>query len=158
MTSASDLAGRLGRILEAEEQIYLEMRSVLQREQSCIVRLDAVDLEDAVRSKEALAEEARLLEESRLEVTETLAAALGLGLARPSLSQLCDRLGEEATELRAAHTRLVALVGAVRELLHVNVTFAGDSLDRVRATLKLLGRLLPERPVYVAGGSSEWLA
>ncbi len=77
-----------------------------------------------------------------------LAVALGLPAERPTLSALCDALGEPAVELRLAHSRLVALIGAVRELLDANAGFAGDSLGQVRATLKLLGRLLPGDTTY----------
>lgn len=148
MTVAAGLAG-LERVLEAEEGFYRELRALLQREQTCLVELDARSLEEIVRSKEALAEEGRLLEESRVQVALALATALGLP-ARATLSEICDRLGEDGSGLRAAHGRMVALVGAVRELVALNATFAGSALERVDATLELLGRLHPDHPVYAA--------
>lgn len=141
------LVERLARVLDAEEGFYREFRTLLQREQACLVDLDAAALEEIVRTKEALAEEGRLLEESRVQIADELAAALGLP-GRPTLSQLGDRLEGEGDALRTAHTRMVALVGAVRELVELNAVFAGNALGRVDATLQLLGRLRPEQPVY----------
>ncbi len=155
MTTDADPGAHLMRVLQAEEKLYLELRALLQREQACITELDAAGLEEAVRAKETLAGEARLLEESRLEVVSALAASFGWRDARPTLSQLCDRLGEAGAGLREAHSRLVALVGAVRELLDVNAAFAGRSLDQVHATLELLGRLVPAQATYGPGGPRE---
>jgi len=74
-----------------------------------------------------------------------------LGLPpRATLSQISERLEGRPDELRSAHTRLVARVGAVRELVELNAVVAGNALGRVDATLGLLGRLRPDRPVYTA--------
>jgi len=143
----ADRAMRLGRVLDAEEGFYRELRTLLQRERICLVDLDAASLEEIVAAKESLAEEGRLLEESRLQLVDELAPELGLA-GRPTLSQVCDRIDGPADELRSAHARLVALVGAVRELVEMNAVFAGNALGRVDATLELLGRLRFERPVY----------
>ncbi|HVP29078.1 MAG TPA: flagellar protein FlgN [Myxococcota bacterium] len=147
-----DLCARLLASLEAEEELYVELRELLQRERERIVALDAAGLEELVRRKEALAEEGRLLEEGRLELSAALARELGLGEPRPTLSHLCARLGEEADGLRAVHGRLVALVGAARELLEANAAFAGEAREQVRATLRLLGRLLPAGATYEPAG------
>ncbi|MFQ5416758.1 MAG: flagellar protein FlgN [Myxococcota bacterium] len=145
--TARDELQRLSRILDAEERFYCDFRGLLQREHACLVELDAEGLEEIVRAKEVLAEEGALLEESRIEVGAELAAKLELP-GRPTLSQICDRLGDEAADLRAAHARLVAVVGAVRELVELNTAFTGNALTRVDATLELLGRLRPDHPVY----------
>ncbi len=139
---------RLSLVLEAEETLYVELRDLLQRERECMVGLDPEGLEQAVEAKEALAEEARLLEESRVEVARELAGALGLGDARPSLSRLLEALGDRSGPLREQHSRLVALLAAVHELVDANATFAREGLDQVQDTLRLLGRLLPQEPVY----------
>jgi hypothetical protein len=139
-------------ILEAEERLYLEMRDLLQRERELIAALDAVGVEEVVREKENLAEEGSLLEESRLEVSARLANELGIQNESPTLSEICDALGEAGSELAEAHSRLAALAGAVQELLAANAVFAGDALDRVQGTLHLLGRLLPEAPTYRPSG------
>lgn len=136
------------KVLEAEELLYVELRDLLQHERTCMVNLDASGLEEAVRRKEALAAEGRLLEESRSQVARTLAEELGVTEDPPTLSRLCDRLGARAGRLRETHTRLVALLGAVRELVDANASFAGDSLAQVRATLRLFGRMLPPEPTY----------
>jgi hypothetical protein len=139
-------------ILEAEERLYLEMRDLLQRERELIAVLDAAGVEEVVREKENLAEEGSLLEESRLEVSVLLAKELGIFEEPPTLSAICDVLGEAGSELGEAHSRLTALAGAVQELLAANASFAGDALDRVQGTLHLLGRLLPETPTYLPSG------
>lgn len=143
-----ELVARLLTVVEAEVRLYTELRDVLQEERDHIVNLDAAKLEDCVRRKESLASEAMLLEESRIELATALGGALGLPEARPRLSLLCQRLGPDAGELGEAHSRLVARIGAVRELLDANAAFAGDALAQVRATLELLGRLLPAEPTY----------
>jgi hypothetical protein len=151
---AADLRERLLRILGAEESFYCKMRELLQHEHVCLVEMDVEQLEDIVRSKAALAEEGALLEESRVQVASALASELGLE-GRPTLSRICDRLGDIASGLRAAHSCLVAVVGAVRELVELNAAFAGDSLLRVDATLDLLGRLRSDQPIYTQDRSTE---
>jgi hypothetical protein len=147
---------RLLTVLAAEERLYLELRDLLQRERELIASLDVAGLEQGVRQKQALAEEGRLLEESRLELAALLAGELGLPGERPTLSQLCAALGPGRDgELRGAHSRLAALVGAVQELVAANSGFAGEAESRVRATLQLLGRLLPDQPTYQPPGARE---
>ncbi len=148
MSVRGDLAGRLLTVLEAEEKLYLELRSLLQEERAWLVALDAARIEEAVQRKESLAAEGRLLEEARIELARALARELGVDDERPTLSRLCARLGDDAEPLQRAHSRLVALVGASRELLDANAGFAGEALAQVRSTLQLLGRLLPAQPTY----------
>lgn len=145
---------RLLTILAAEERLYLELRDLLQRERELILSLDARGVEQAVRDKEILAEEAQLLEESRIEVAAALAQQVGVE-GRPTLSGICDKMGERDGGLREAHSRLSALAGAVQELLHANASFAGEALTRVQGTLRLLGRLLPEAANYGRPGARE---
>ncbi len=151
MTTVRDRAERLVTVLLAEEDLYRQMRDLLQEERRYIVNLEAPELEECVFRKETLAAEGHLLEESRVAVAAELGLALGLDESRPTLSQLCEALGEQAGDLREVHTRLVALIGAVRELLDANNTFAGKSLNQVRGTLRLLGRILPSEPIYNPG-------
>lgn len=139
---------RLCAVLESEESVYLELRDLLQRERELLARLDAEALLDLAFRKEALADEARLVEESRIAVAAELAAIAGLAEPRPTLSRLCEALGSAGSPLRAAHTRLVVLVGVVRELCNVNAALSGEHLTRVRGTLQLLGRLLPDEATY----------
>ncbi len=146
---------RLEAVLEAEERLYREMRELLQKERALIVALDAPGLTEVALEKEALASEGRMLERSRLEVTEELARELGLPTPRPTLSELCAALGAGAGRLPEIHSRLVALVGATRELLDANASFAGDVLAQVGSTLRHLGRLLQERPLYQPGRLAE---
>jgi hypothetical protein len=138
----------LSLVLDAEENLYVELRDLLQRERECMVSLDAEGLERAVEAKEALAEEARLLEENRIEVARRLGEALGLADERPTLSRLLELLGGRGDRLREQHSRLVALLAAVRELVDANACFAREGLDQVQETMRLLGRLLPQEPVY----------
>jgi hypothetical protein len=153
---ARDRVEGLLTVLGAEERLYLELRDLLQRERELIANLDVAGLEQGVRQKESLAEEGRLLEESRLELAALLARELGIGSERATLSQLCAALGPERdAALRGAHSRLTALVGAVQELVAANSGFAGEAEGRVRATLQLLGRLLPDQPTYQPPGARE---
>lgn len=112
--------------------------------------LDAEGLERIALSKEELADEGRLVEETRLAVTRELAMTLGIDEEEPRLSTLCARIGREGDALREVHTRLVVLVGAVRELMDVNRAFAGEALSQVRGTLRLLGGLVPSQALYEA--------
>ncbi|MEB2344437.1 MAG: flagellar protein FlgN [Deltaproteobacteria bacterium] len=146
------IVARLEAVLAAEERLYVELRDALQRERDCMVMLDAEGLEAVVAAKEALADEAALLEETRRAVADELAAALGLAAA-PTLSALCERLGRVGAALRERHSRLVALLAAVGELVDANAGFARESLAHVRETLASLGRLLPCEPVYTPAGA-----
>ncbi|RIK98940.1 MAG: hypothetical protein DCC71_20685 [Proteobacteria bacterium] len=143
-----DTAARLSQVLAAEEQLYVELRDLLQHERECMLNLDADGLERAVEAKEAIAEEARLLEESRVEVARELARAVGVDEERPRLSLLCEALGASGAPLREQHSRLVALLGAVGELVEANASFAHEGLEQVQDTIEMLGRLLPQEPIY----------
>lgn len=148
MIDEAQCAERLCRILEREEALYVELRAVLQRERECIVHLEAEDLEIIVREKLVLGDEGRMLEEARIAVSRELAGSLGLSSERLTLSQICDAMKGGAPGLRAAHTRLVALLGAVRELLEANREFATDATRQVRGALRVLGRMLPPEAIY----------
>jgi flagellar biosynthesis/type III secretory pathway chaperone len=147
MTSR-DTVHRLARVLDAEERLYVELRDLLQHERECMLNLDAEGLERAVESKEGLVEEARLLEESRIEVARELARSADLDDERPTLSQLCEALGSRGDPLRERHSRLAALLGAVGELVDANASFAREGLAQVQETIQMLGRMLPQEPVY----------
>ncbi len=153
MSDRAALCERLAGVLDAEEDLHRELQSVLAREREVMVALDADALANLVQRKETLAEEGRLLEESRSEVAARLAAALGCSEASPSLSEMCARLGSEAGRLPESQRRLVALVAATRELLNANASFASDSLAQVRATLRMLGRLVPVDSGYGPTGT-----
>ncbi len=137
-------------VLQAEETLYAQLRDLLQEEQGLMATLDAEGLERIARSKEELADESRLVEETRLAVTRELAMTLGIEDEQPRLSTLCERIGREGDALREVHTRLVVLIGAVRELMDVNRAFAGEALSQVRGTLQLLGGLVPSQALYEA--------
>lgn len=147
----SENAENLLRILSAEETLYEQLRDLLQREWELMVALDATALEETTRTKQELADEGRLLEESRVAVSAELARELGLAAERPTLSQLCLRLGDDSSRLRESHTRLLVLVSVVRELLDATRALAGDNLSQIRGTLRLLGGLLPGEVVYEPG-------
>ncbi|MCZ7617316.1 MAG: flagellar protein FlgN [Myxococcota bacterium] len=146
--TVSDQVDRLDQALEAEERLYVELRDLLQQERTHLVDFDAESLERLVETKELLAEEARLLEDSRLSVATRLAEQLGLASEPITLSRLCEALGSDASRLADRHSRLVALLGAIRELSEANASFAREGLGQVRETIRLLGRLLPSEPTY----------
>lgn len=148
MTSIVEFASRLCTILAEEERLYLEMRQLLQEERELILRRNAGDLETLVGRKDGLAREGKLLEDCRRSVMRDLALEMGLTESETTLSRVSSVLGEEGDELRSIHGRLIALIAAVRELLEANANFAGEALTRVQSTLRLLGRLLPDEPIY----------
>lgn len=148
MSSTQAEVARLLVVLRSEEDLYLRMRILLQREERELIDLDAKVIEETVDEKRALAEEGRLLEESRLVISARLAQALGLGTEPVRLSELAGALGAEAGELPDMHARLRALIASNRSLLDANESFANRSLGRVRETLRLLGRSVPEESGY----------
>jgi len=139
---------RLQLVLRSEEDLYLRMRSLLRREEAELIELDPGAIEATVEEKRALAEEGRLLEESRWVIASALSPSLGLGERPGRLSELIEALGEEAGELPDLHSRLVALIASNQSLLEANESFANRSLVRVRETLRLLGRSVPEEVGY----------
>lgn len=144
---------RLERVLAAEEALYVEMHRTLQDECAALAALDSDLLEQAVRSKESLSDEASFLEERRVEAARALAEDLGIEPEPPTLTRICDALGDRGQDLRESHSRLSALIGAVRELLAINAAFAGDCLGQVSSSLRLLGRLLPDHTLYAPSGA-----
>ncbi|MFT5694521.1 MAG: flagellar biosynthesis/type III secretory pathway chaperone [Myxococcota bacterium] len=148
MTQFADYAARLFTVLAEEEKLYLELKALLQAEREHIASRNTDEIEQTVMAKEGLAREGKLLEECRQRVMREVAVSIGLPESDATLSRISAALGEEGGELRAIHSRLVALIAAVRELLTANSTFAGEALNRVQSTLRLLGRLLPDEPTY----------
>lgn len=148
MKTVADRIPHLLAVLEAEERLYLELRDLLQREREVMVHLDPDALAEIVEMKSTFASEGRFLEEARIEACTGLGQEIGLVSPTPTLSELCAALGNDAGGLQDIHTRLVALLGAVKELVSANADFAGDSLGQVRSTLRLFGRLLPGEPTY----------
>lgn len=148
MSEVEAHVARLQVVLRSEEDLYLRLRSLLRREESELIELDAGAIEATVEEKRALAEEGRLLEESRGVIASDLAHCLGLGAGTRRLSELIEALDDEAGELPELHSRLVALIGSNQALLDANGSFANRSLARVRETLRLLGRSVPEEVGY----------
>lgn len=148
-----DGARRLEIALQAEADLYERMRDLLQQEREVLLGLDSERLELLTRSKAELADEGRVIEAGRQAVVAQLASELGLRSEGLRLSQLCDRLGPQYAGLRAAHNRLVVLVGVVRELLNANHALAGQSLAEVRATVEALGGLVSEGSAYGPDGA-----
>lgn len=148
-----DQTRRLEQALAAEEKLYLELRDLLQQERTYLVEFDGEALERLVETKELLAEEARLLEDSRVHIATRIAEHLGLESGPVTLSRLCETLGPEAGGLSESHSRLVALLGAIRELSEANALFAREGLGQVRETIRMLGRLLPSEPTYRAAAA-----
>ena len=155
MTQTAEIARRLYAVLAEEEQLYLDMKALLQEERQQMSLRNAEQIELIVQRKEGLAGEGQLLEECRHNVMRELVEKLGLPESEGTLSRVCAALADEGTELRMIHGRLVALIAAVRELLEANSTFAGEALIRVQSTLRLLGRLLPDEPTYGRSQSSQ---
>ncbi len=139
---------RLEVVLQAEENLYLRLKSLLRREESELIGLDAEVIESTVEAKRAIAEEARLLEESRRVLTDELGTSLGLAGDDLKLGVLLTHLGEEAAQLPTLHARLKALIGTTQALLEANESFANRSLTRVQETLRMLGRAAPEEVGY----------
>lgn len=148
MMDIDDHTQRLQTILRSEEGLYLRLLELLRREESEMIELDPQQIAQTVEEKRALCEEGRLLEESRGIITLELAGALGLSGPQPKLSKLIEILGDQAEELPDLHGRLSALIQSTQALLEMNQQFAHRSLGRVRDTLRLLGRSVPEPVGY----------
>lgn len=151
MTTLAEQVMRLQVVLQAEEDLYVRMRSVLRREEEELIALDPAELDRTAAEKLALAEEGRLLEDSRLALTRELCLAQGFGREPMKLSALIDALGEDAMDLPGIHGRLTALVASNRSLLEANDLFAHRTCERVRETLKMLGQSGPEVVGYGPG-------
>ncbi len=148
MSVASQRLRDLIALLESEERVYDDLRSLLQEEREYMATLDAAELARVVEAKEMTAAEARFLEKSRLEVARSLGHEIGLTGDRPTLPELCAALGPAAGRLREIHVRLGAILGAVRELVEANASFAGDSLIQVQDAIRLFGRMSTTDAIY----------
>ena len=151
MTSIREMVNRLQIVLQAEEDLYVRLRSLLRREESELIGLDPSVLETTVAEKRTFAEEARLLEESRTVLTGELCRALGLGEDDWRLGSLLAHLGDDAGEHPALHARLKALITSTQSLLESNQSFANRSLQRVQDTLRALGETVPDATGYGPG-------
>lgn len=157
MSNLAESVEQLIGLLQNEEDLYEELRSTLRTEQTCLVNLEADGLDEAVQKKETLVSQARVLEVGRRAAVHALANAVGQPAASTSLSTLRDALAGTpgVDRLHETQLRLRGIVAAVRELLEMNASFAGEAMGRVQATLQLLGRLAPAEATYRADGSSE---
>ena len=151
MSVIADLVERLQRVLEAEEDVYRRLKSVLRREERELIELDPIVLERTTAEKAALAAEAKLHEDARVELAAALGATLGLPGSTVRLSEIVSELGAEGGELPGLHARLTAIVGTTRSLLIANERFANRSLSHVKDTLRLLGQAVPDVSTYGPG-------
>lgn len=144
---SEELARKLLDVLALEERVHRDLRELLAEERGRMIALDADALYGLAARKEVLAEEGRLAERGRVALVNQCAQGLGIGELPISLGRLCDALGEAASApLREAQSRLVAVIGAVRELAEANRVLGGERLAHVQSTLTLLGRLSPSLP------------
>ena len=155
MRLIEDNVSRLEAVLLAEEELYVRMRSVLQREESELVSLESRVLEETIEEKRTLAEEAQLLEESRVIVTRALSDALGLVPDSMKLASIIDAAGEGGARLTPLYHRLRALIISTESLLTSNERFANRTLSRVQETLRLLGQTVPVDGGYGPGSRRE---
>ena len=153
---STDAIEQLSTVLGSEESLYRELLALLQRERELMIDLDADGLAEVTWQKEAIASEGRLIEQGRAKIAERLAGELGITSTPATLSEICERLGDRAGELRQAHRRLMAVLAAVRELVEANRVIGGERLSFVQSTLGLHGRMLPgvspEPPAYERTG------
>ena len=144
---SEELVEKLLGVLALEERVHRDLRELLAEERERMIALDADALYGLAARKEVLAEEGRLAEGGRVALVDQCAQGLGIRETPVPLGRLCDALGEEAAvPLREAQSRLVAVIGAVRELAEANRALGGERLAHVQSTLKLLGRLSPTLP------------
>lgn len=155
MTLIEQNVSRLEAVLLAEEELYVRLRSVLQREETELIGLEVRVLEETVEEKRSLAEEAQLLEESRVIVARALADALGLPSDTVKLSLIVEAAGESGTRLVSLYHRLKALITSTESLLVSNERFAHRSLSRVQETLRMLGQTVPTESGYGPGSRRE---
>jgi len=155
MSLIEENVSRLEADLLAEEDLYVRMRSVLQREESELVSLESRVLEETIEEKRTLAEEAQLLEESRVIVTQALADALGLPPDGMKLSSIIEAAGDVGARLTPLYHRLHGLIISTESLLTSNERFANRSLSRVQETLRLLGQTVPADGGYGPGSRRE---
>lgn len=134
---------RLAEILAVEARVYRDLRRLLSEERERMLDLDAESLYGLATRKEVLAEEGRIALEARTQAVSDLADSVEVPRPGLTLSTLCDALGERAIPLREAQSRLLAIIGAVRELSEANQRLGGERLTEVQTTLQLLGRLAP---------------
>jgi flagellar biosynthesis/type III secretory pathway chaperone len=140
-------------VLHAEVDHLRRLVPLLQTEQAALLRADAREVGALAGDKERAASELKRLEVRRVASLGRLAAELGLGPERVTLSRLTtllpasDALAQVRAQLRAELARLADLNARNRALIDQSLACLRGVLDRVRTALA-------DVPTYGAAGTA----
>jgi flagellar biosynthesis/type III secretory pathway chaperone len=144
---------QLVQILEQETVVARALVETLQADQRRIIDQDVAALEQSNRDKEAVVLRFETLEQARRELTNRVAARLGVPPDQARVSTFCERLGAQGASLQEAAENLRAVIGSLKELVDVGRGFLEQSILGIRGLLSLIQSLRTPGPqTYDATG------
>jgi hypothetical protein len=140
------------RLLSGQEQAMEELMAALTEEERCIASADLASLDRSGRRKEAAIACLMQLKSACIDLMVQIGAARGASETR-SLSPLISAMSAaEQMEVRPLQQRLVWLAVVLERQLELNRGMLVNSLDLVRSSMALFGRLLGGFDTYGARG------
>jgi flagellar biosynthesis/type III secretory pathway chaperone len=140
-------------LLESQTGLYGALLKTLQAEKAAALNSDLDPLNRAVKEKENVLLKIRILEEQRLNLLGQVAGIIGAPADQLTLKRLAQQLPEPyAARVRTCRSNLVSLTQSIQELNNSNRKLFRRSLELVKGSINLLGRLRSPAPVYCQTG------
>ena len=148
----SDNMVRLLALLESKERLMEELSCSLEEEQSRIIDMNSVSMEESNRCKEEVTSRLARLTDECHRLMESLAAERGI-TEEITLSLLIGSASDSEKErLVPLQRRLLLLAGSLGRQQELNRRLLSRSLGLIQRSLSLIGGLLGGGDVYGARG------
>ncbi|MBI5598583.1 MAG: flagellar protein FlgN [Deltaproteobacteria bacterium] len=153
---------KLVNILEQEMVLYIELISLLQEEKRLLSKRATDELHQLAARIEGVAFKIKGMDGARSRVAGELAARYGLAGSLPaslSLSMVIGRVEEPwKGRLNELRSRLLSLVGAIRELNRENSIVIGRGMENIKTAFLFLKELSTFETYQPSGMASRSLS
>ena len=141
-------------LLEQQSELYQLLLTVIDDEKRAVIAANLDKLNEAGKTKENLLLKLRILEEQRKHMLDQLATHLKQPVEILTLAKLSELVGPpHAHRLAGCRSKLLELIGKIRQANADNQDLFAHSLNLVRASVNLMNSLMSSSPVYYRTGN-----
>lgn len=141
-------------LLEQQTELYRLLLAVIDDEKNAVLAANLEKLNEAGKAKENLLLKLRILEEQRKHLLDKLAKHLKQPVEILTLAKLSELVGQpHAHRLAGCRSRLLELIGTIRQVNADNRDLFAHSLNLVRASVNLMNSLMSSSSVYFRTGN-----
>ena len=153
--TGDDVIQDLISVLNAQSDTYTQMYEVVRSRFLALAAVDFDTLTELVGREQPMIAHLRRLESARTMLLRPLAARLGLGAERLTVTELCKHVSpEESKALAGARDRLVAVADRVQQANEQNRVLLEGCLDSVNDLAQSLLQVIEMNPQYGALGGA----